>query len=46
MNPDLNAARIGLSRGWIEFLATFRTSQELLFGYLFFPAIFLAMALF
>ncbi len=46
MNPDLNAARIGLSRGWIEFLATFRNPQELLFGYLFFPAIFLAMALF
>src|SRR5699024_11185018 len=46
MNPNLNAARIGLSRGWIEFLATFRNPQELLFGYLFFPAIFLAMALF
>src|SRR5699024_11861225 len=46
MNPDLTAARIGLSRGWIVFLATFRNPQELLFGYLLFPVVFLAMALF
>lgn len=46
MNPTLNAARGGLSRGWIEFLATFRNLQELLFGYLLIPAVFLAMALY
>lgn len=45
MNATLNAARLGLSRGRIEFLATFRSPQELLFGYLFFPALFVGMAL-
>lgn len=46
MNPNLNAARVGLSRGWTEFLATFRNAQELLLGYLLIPTLFLVMALY
>lgn len=46
MNPHLNAARVGLFRGWTEFLATFRSLQELLLGYLLIPVVFLVMALY
>lgn len=44
MNADLNAVRAGLSRGWIEFLLSFRNGQEL-FGYLYMPILFVGMAI-
>ncbi|SIO85808.1 ABC transporter permease [Nocardiopsis sp. JB363] len=44
MNADLNAVRAGLSRGWIEFLLSFRSGQEL-FGYLYMPILFVGMAI-
>ena len=44
MNADLNAVRAGLSRGWIEFLLSFRSGQEL-FGYLYMPILFVGLAI-
>ncbi len=46
MNPALNAVRVGLSRGWIEFKNTFGNFGEVIGGYLLTPALFLAIALF
>lgn len=46
MNTKLNAAKAGFHRSRVEFAASFRNAQELLFGYLFFPFIFVIMAVF
>lgn len=44
--PTANAARAGLSRGLIEFRASMSNAQEVVFGYLLLPVVFLAMTLF
>jgi ABC-2 type transport system permease protein len=46
VGPKANAARAGLHRGVIEFRASMGNAQEVVFGYLMFPAIFLGMAFF
>lgn len=46
VGPRANAARAGLSRGLIEFRASMSNVQEVLFGYVMLPAMFLGMALF
>jgi ABC-2 type transport system permease protein len=46
VGPRVNAARNGLSRGLIEFRASMGNAQEVLFGYVMFPVMFLGMALF
>jgi ABC-2 type transport system permease protein len=45
MNPLVNAARVGLSRGWIDFRASLFSAQEL-FGYLVMPIVFGTITLF
>lgn len=46
VGPRANAARAGLSRGLIEFRGSMGNVQEVLFGYVMFPVMFLGMALF
>ncbi|GHD25334.1 ABC transporter permease [Nocardiopsis kunsanensis] len=43
MKPATNAVRLGLARGWIDFLRLSTTPGEL-FGYVFYPAVFLGIA--
>ncbi|GAA1456429.1 ABC transporter permease [Nocardiopsis exhalans] len=46
IGPRVNAARAGLHRGLIEFRASMGNAQEVIFGYVLFPALFLGMAFF
>lgn len=43
MNPATNAVRLGVARGWIDFLRLSTTPGEI-FGYLFYPAVFVGIA--
>ncbi|WP_159944759.1 MULTISPECIES: ABC transporter permease [unclassified Nocardiopsis] len=45
MNARANAVAAGLSRGWIEFRASFTNFQEVFGGYLLMPTIFMVIAL-
>lgn len=46
LGPRANAARAGLNRGLVEFRASMGNAQEVIFGYVLFPALFLGMAFF
>ncbi|CAL9500110.1 hypothetical protein SUDANB121_03435 [Nocardiopsis dassonvillei] len=46
MNPALNAARAGFSRGWTEFRNSFADPGEVIGGYLAMPAVFVALTFF